>query len=74
MVAEGVALRETCTGEATKECQDSEGGGSESYLPTCGKSETEGDCGANAYRRIYCDATRTENESDDYDGPSPCAE
>ena len=26
-VAKGVALRETCTGEAIKECLDSEGGG-----------------------------------------------
>ena len=38
-------------------------GGGESYLPTCGRSEMECDCETNAYRRTYCDKTRTENKS-----------
>ena len=38
MIAEGVALHDTCAGEATEECQDSEGGGGESYLPKRGRS------------------------------------
>ena len=29
MVAEGVALRETCTGETTNECRDNDRGGRE---------------------------------------------
>ena len=53
-VAEGVALHETC--ETAK-------GWSKSYLPICGRSKMERDCIVNAYRRTYCDATRTENAS-----------
>ena len=62
MVAEGVVLHETCAGEATKECRDNDRG-HESCLPTRGWSETERDCGTNAYLRTYYHATRTENES-----------
>ena len=65
MVAEVVALREACTGEATKEskecCDNDQGGGS--CLPTRGRSETERNCGTNAYQRPYYHATRTENVS-----------
>ena len=57
-VAKVVALRETCAGGTTEECRDSIRG-SESYLPIHGRSETERDCGAIAYWRTYCDATKT---------------
>ena len=39
MVAEGVALRETCAGKTTNECRDSHGGATE---PDCGKTPTRG--------------------------------
>ena len=47
-VAEGVALHETCTGKTTNESHD-KGGQRESYLLTRERSETERDCGTNAY-------------------------
>ena len=62
-VADGVILRETCAGGSNEERRDSMGGGSESYLPTCGRSETEHDCGASAYQRTYYGETKTEHEN-----------
>ena len=61
-VAEGVALREACTGEITNECRDNDRGHG-SCLPTRGRSETERDCGTSAYCGTYCDMRRTENEN-----------
>ena len=61
-VAEEVALRKTCARETTEERQDSVGG-SESYLLTRRRSETERDCSASAYQRTYYVEAKTENEN-----------
>ena len=45
----------------TEECRDNVGG-SESYLLTRWRNETERDYGASAYQRTYCGETKMENE------------